>query len=80
MGLDVYLVSDIRQSIIAALVLAVETAQANGCANVQYLAGDVGACGRDRIRVPEPPSRALGQALLGALALPYFSTKGRCAQ
>lgn len=37
--LDVYFVSDIRQSIIAALVVAVETHVANGCANVEHLGG-----------------------------------------
>ena len=41
MALDVYLVSEIRQSIIAALVLSVETHRANGCANVEHLGGCV---------------------------------------
>lgn len=39
MSLNVYVVSDIRQAIISAVVVATESAAANGLANVEHLAG-----------------------------------------
>lgn len=39
MSLDVYFVSDIRRSIVSNVVVAVETAIANGLGNADHLAG-----------------------------------------